>query len=252
MPDKGMLSLVGAGPGDPDLITVKGLRVIKDADLILYDALVNKQLLDSNPAAEKHDVGKRKGQHTYSQTEINKLIVYNVQKGKHVVRLKGGDVSVFARAAEEIEYASFFGIQTQVVPGISSYSGIAAQHQIPLTRRCEHESIWVTTGHTCKGQISEDIKYAAKSSATIVILMGMTKIKDIQTELLKYKSEDYPVAIVQNGTLPNEKHHVTNLGNLVQDVLKHNLQSPALIIVGYAVVDNVCKLVSTKSIPHLA
>lgn len=214
MPDKGMLSLVGAGPGDPDLITVKGLRVIKDADLILYDALVNKQLLDSNPAAEKHDVGKRKGQHTYSQTEINKLIVYNVQKGKHVVRLKGGDVSVFARAAEEIEYASFFGIQTQVVPGISSYSGIAAQHQIPLTRRCEHESIWVTTGHTCKGQISEDIKYAAKSSATIVILMGMTKIKDIQTELLKYKSEDYPVAIVQNGTLPNEKHHVTNLGIL--------------------------------------
>jgi len=252
MPGKGMLSLVGAGPGDPDLITVKGLRVIKDADLILYDALVNKQLLDSNPAAEKHDVGKRKGQHTYSQTEINKLIVYNVEKGKHVVRLKGGDVSVFARAAEEIEYASFFGIQTQVVPGISSYSGIAAQHQIPLTRRCEHESIWVTTGHTCKGQISEDIKHAAKSSATIVILMGMTKIKDIQTELLKYKSEDYPVAIVQNGTLPNEKHHVTNLGNLVQDVLKHNLQSPALIIVGYAVVDNVCKLVSTKSIPQLA
>ena len=252
MPDKGMLSLVGAGPGDPDLITVKGLRVIKDADLILYDALVNKQLLDSNPAAEKHDVGKRKGQHTYSQTEINKLIVYNVQKGKHVVRLKGGDVSVFARAAEEIEYASFFGIQTQVVPGISSYSGIAAQHQIPLTRRCEHESIWVTTGHTCKGQISEDIKHAAKSSATIVILMGMTKIKDIQTELLKYKSEDYPVAIVQNGTLPNEKHHITNLENLVQDVLKHNLQSPALIIVGYAVVDNVCKLVSTKSIPQLA
>lgn len=252
MPGKGMLSLVGAGPGDPDLITVKGLRVIKDADLILYDALVNKQLLDSNPAAEKHDVGKRKGQHTYSQTEINKLIVYNVEKGKHVVRLKGGDVSVFARAAEEIEYASFFGIQTQVVPGISSYSGIAAQHQIPLTRRCEHESIWVTTGHTCKGQISEDIKHAAKSSATIVILMGMTKIKDIQTELLKYKSEDYPVAIVQNGTLPNEKHHITNLGNLVQDVLKHNLQSPALIIVGYAVVDNVCKLVSTKSIPQLA
>ena len=252
MPDKGMLSLVGAGPGDPDLITVKGLRVIKDADLILYDALVNKQLLDSNPAAEKHDVGKRKGQHTYSQTEINKLIVYNVQKGKHVVRLKGGDVSVFARAAEEIEYASFFGIQTQVVPGISSYSGIAAQHQIPLTRRCEHESIWVTTGHTCKGQISEDIKHAAKSSATIVILMGMTKIKDIQTELLKYKSEDYPVAIVQNGTLPNEKHHITNLGNLVQDVLKHNLQSPALIIVGYAVIDNVCKLESTKSIPQLA
>lgn len=252
MPDKGMLSLVGAGPGDPDLITVKGLRVIKDADLILYDALVNKQLLDSNPIAEKHYVGKRKGQHTYSQSEINKLVVYNVQKGKHVVRLKGGDVSVFARAAEEIEYASFFGIQTQVVPGISSYSGIAAQHQIPLTRRCEHESIWVTTGHTCKGQISEDIKHAAKSSATIVILMGMTKIKDIQTELLKYKSEDYPVAIVQNGTLPNEKHHVTNLGNLVQDVLKHNLQSPALIIVGYAVVDNVCKLVSTKSIPQLA
>ena len=252
MPDKGMLSLVGAGPGDPDLITVKGLRVIKDADLILYDALVNKQLLDSNPAAEKHDVGKRKGQHTYSQSEINKLIVYNVQKGKHVVRLKGGDVSVFARAAEEIEYASFFGIQTQVVPGISSYSGIAAQHQIPLTRRCEHESIWVTTGHTCKGQISEDIKHAAKSSATIVILMGMTKIKDIQTELLKYKSEDYPVAIVQNGTLPNEKHHITNLGNLVQDVLKHNLQSPALIIVGYAVIDNVCKLESTKSIPQLA
>ena len=251
MPDKGMLSLVGAGPGDPDLITVKGLQIIADADLILYDALVNKQLLDSNPVAEKHYVGKRKGHHAYTQSEINKLIVSNVQKGKHVVRLKGGDVSVFARATEEIEYASFFGIQTQVIPGISSYSGIAAQHQIPLTRRCKYESIWVTTGHTCKGEISKDLKHAAQSSSTIVILMGMTKIKEIQTEILKYKPENYPVAIVQNGTLPNEKQHVTNLGNLIQDVVKHDLQSPALIIVGPAVVDNVCKLVSTTSIPQL-
>ena len=251
MPDKGLLSLVGAGPGDPELITVKGTRTIADADLILYDALVNNQLLDINPAAEKHSVGKRKGQHTYSQSEINKLIVENIQKGKHVVRLKGGDVSVFARAAEEIEYASLFGLQTQVIPGISSYSGIAAQHQIPLTRRCEFESIWITTGHTCKGKISDDLKYAAQSSATIVILMGMTKIKDIQTELLKHKPKDYPAAIVQNGTLPNEKHFVTSLGTLVEDVIKNDLQSPALIIVGHAVIDQVCKLLATSSVPEL-
>lgn len=245
MLDKGLLTLVGAGPGDPELITLKGLKAIDAADVILYDALANKELLSSNKKALTYYVGKRKGKHSHSQTEINHLIVSNARKGKHVVRLKGGDVSVFARAAEELEYAALFGIETKVIPGISSYSGIAAQHQIPLTRRCENESIWITTGYTCEGEISNDIQYAAQSSATVVIFMGMSKLASIQKEFLQYKPFEYPVAVVQNGTLPNEKQLVTNLGKLTEDVKKNNLENPAILIVGHAVTSTVSKLLST-------
>lgn len=244
MLNKGRIILVGAGPGDPDLLTLKGLKAIQTADVILYDALVNKKLLEYNLLADKVFVGKRKGHHSFSQSEINTLAVRFAHEGNKVVRLKGGDVGIFARSAEELEYAQMMGVDTEMIPGISSYSGIAAAHQIPLTKRCAYESLWITTGHTCDGNVSQDINLAAQSSATVVVFMGMSHLDEIIKTFQTHKPDDYPVAIVQHGTLPNERHIVSNLKNVVADVKEAGLGSPALIIVGNAVKEGVCKLMN--------
>lgn len=233
----GSLTIVGAGPGDPELITVKGINIIKEADVILYDALVNAEILSHNTIGKHFFVGKRKGEHSFKQAEINRMLVDFVKEGKNVVRLKGGDVSVFARAAEEIAHAERFGIFAKLIPGISSFTGISAAHRIPLTRRCQFESIWVTTGYTCDGKPSEDISHAAKSSATVVILMGMTHLEEIMSIFKKYKSADFPVAIVQNGTLPNEKWVKGTLNTIATRVKEEGISNPATIFVGHAVED---------------
>lgn len=233
----GRITIVGAGPGDPELITIKGINAIKEAEVILYDALVNKEILSHNTIGEHYFVGKRKGEHSFKQTEINNMLVNFVREGKNVVRLKGGDVSVFARAAEEIEYAERFGISAQLIPGISSFTGIAAAHRIPLTKRCQFESIWVTTGYTCDGKPSDDIVHAAKSSATVVILMGMTHLGEIMSIFKKHKPANFPVAIVQNGTLPNEKWVKGTLNTIASRVKEECISNPATIFVGYAVED---------------
>ena len=234
---KGSLTIVGAGPGDPELITLKGIHAIKRADVILYDALVNPSLLEHNVTGEHSFVGKRKGAHSFKQNEINSMLVDFVKEGKNVVRLKGGDVSVFARAAEEIDYAALFGISATLIPGISSFTGIAAAHRIPLTRRCQYESIWVTTGYTCDGKPSQDIENAAQSSATVVILMGTTHLSEIMSIFRKHKPDDYPVGIVQNGTLPNEKWVKGTLSTIVRRVKEEGISNPATIFVGPAVTD---------------
>ncbi len=234
MTTKGKISLIGAGPGDIELITVKGVRILKEADVILYDALVNEGFLDYNPTAEKIYVGKRLGRHSKKQFEINQLIVQLAQQGKKVVRLKGGDVSVFARASEELEAAQLFGIETELIPGISSYSGIAAKHQIPLTKRGESESFWVITGHTAKGNASSDIALAAQSTATILILMGIKNLPSIINEFKKHKSDSYPIAIIQNGTMPNEKVVLADIEHIEQAVEETRISNPALIVIGPA------------------
>ena len=155
--NKGEITLVGAGPGDPELLTIKGLNAIRNADVILYDALINPKLLEHNRHAEKVFVGKRRGFARKNQEEINQLLVEYALKEKKVVRLKGGDPLIFGRAAEELTVAQLFGIPTQVIPGISSFVGIAAQHQIPLTKRATYESVWITTGHTHDGKISSKL-----------------------------------------------------------------------------------------------
>ncbi len=234
---KGVLTLVGAGPGDPDLITLKGVNAIKKADIILYDALVNAEILAHNTTGDHYFVGKRKGEHSYKQHEINSMLIDFVLEGKNVVRLKGGDVSVFARAAEEIAYAEKHGIFATLIPGISSYSGIAAAHRIPLTKRCTYESIWVSTGYTCDGKPSPDIVQAAQSSATVVLLMGMSHLEEIVAIFRKHKPAYYPVGIVQNGTLPNEKWVTGTLENIVSIVEENSISNPATIFVGPAVQD---------------
>ena len=152
------LTVVGAGPGDPELITLKAIKTIMSANVILYDALINNDLLDfALPNAELIFVGKRKGCYVYQQEQINELIVSRAKSHGHVVRLKGGDPFIFGRGAEEIEYAKQFGVETYVVPGISSSFAVPAYQGIPLTKRGASESFWVITGTTKNHQLSNDI-----------------------------------------------------------------------------------------------
>jgi uroporphyrin-III C-methyltransferase len=230
------LTLVGAGPGDPDLLTIKGARVLAEADVILYDALVNRKLLThASKNAVKIFVGKRKGFMAHSQDEINELIVSKALQYGHVVRLKGGDPFIFGRGAEEIEYAESFGIQSHIVPGISSSSAVPASQGIALTKRGVTESFWVITGTTSQRKLSKDVYHAAKSSATVVVLMGMSKLEEIVTLFKAEGKNEMPVAIIQNGTTTNEKTGIGTIESIEQVVEKKKLSAPAVIIIGEVV-----------------
>jgi uroporphyrin-III C-methyltransferase len=227
------LTLVGAGPGDPDLITVKGIKALADADVVLYDALVNEELLTYAPGrAIKLFVGKRAGMHSAQQVEINKLIVKYAHSHGHVVRLKGGDPFVFGRGLEEIEFATAHGLSTSVIPGISSALSVPALEQIPLTHRGVSESFWVVTGTTKTGQLSRDLHLAAQSSATVVILMGMKKLNEIVAVFEDFGKRNTPVAIVQNGSRPDSKMGLGTVATISEVVKDKGLSSPAIIIIG--------------------
>ena len=233
---KPALTLVGAGPGDPDLITVKAIKVLKAADIVLYDALVSKEILEFIPAGTPViSVGKRAGVHSYTQEEINSLIVESAFLYGHVVRLKGGDPFVFGRATEEIEHASRYGIQTAVVPGISSALAVPASLSIPLTSRGVSESFWVVTGTTMTGALSADVALAAQSTATVVILMGLKKLPEIMTIFQSLGKGELPVAVIQNGTLPSQKQVVGTVNTISQQVKEEDLSYPGIIIAGEVV-----------------
>ncbi|HPA35945.1 MAG TPA: uroporphyrinogen-III C-methyltransferase [Chitinophagales bacterium] len=235
------LILVGAGPGDPELISVKGLKALQAADVVMYDALVSEELLQHAPNAVKVFCGKRAGTHYMKQDEINRQIVEHAQRYGTVVRLKGGDPFIFGRGQEELEYAEKHGVPTAIIPGISSATALATSRKIPLTKRGITESVWVTTGTTSCGALSDDIELAAQSSATVVILMGIGKLPEIVKVFLKYKPATYPMAIIQNGTLPDEKVVCGQLVTIQDKVAKENITAPAIIIVG-EVVD--CSLIA--------
>ena len=199
------LTVVGAGPGDPDLITLKAIKALESADVVLYDALINEELLNYAPNAEKIFVGKRKGCYAYRQDQINDLIITRAKTHGHVVRLKGGDPFVFGRGAEEIDYAQQHNIETDMVPGISSALAVPAYQGIPLTKRGSSESFWVITGTTRSHKLSRDVYLAAKSNATVVILMGMSKLSEIVSIFAAENKKDVPVAIIQNGTTDDEQ-----------------------------------------------
>jgi len=229
---KGHLTLVGAGPGDIELISLKGINAIKKADVILFDALIHPGLLEYNKKAEKIFVGKRRGNTSTPQIEINALIIHHVLQDKDVVRLKGGDPMVFARSVEELNVVKELGISSTVVPGISSFLGAAASLQIPLTQREKHESFWVITGHTSTSNFSKDLYLAAQSTATIVILMGIKFLKEIIQTFRQYKPGDYPIAVIQNATTTSEKYLLSDLSNVVDEVRSKELKNPAVIIIG--------------------
>jgi uroporphyrin-III C-methyltransferase len=229
------LSLVGAGPGDPDLISVKGIKTLAQADVVLYDALVHPELLNYAPSkALKIYVGKRAGKHSYKQEEINELIIENVFSHGHVVRLKGGDPFIFARGKEEIDYAESFGIATQVVPGISSIN-LAGMYGLPLTTRGVNESFWVVTATTKSGELSQDVAKVAETTATAVFLMGLRKASAISTAYALQDKADLPAAIVSNGSLENAKVYRTTVGQLATTITEQKVASPGIILVGESV-----------------
>ena len=236
---KPTVTLVGAGPGDPDLLTVKGAKALAKADVVLYDALANEELLSYAPKkALKIFVGKRKGCHAYSQDEINQLIVDNALTYGHVVRLKGGDPFIFGRGSEEIDYVESFGIPTFVIPGISSAIAVPAYQGIPLTKRGVSESFWVITGTTSSRQLSSDIHLAAQSSATVVVLMGMSKLEEIVAIFQSESKGETSVAIIQNGTTPEEKIGIGTIDTIQEIVTEQQLSSPAIILIGAVVGDS--------------
>ncbi|BDD01749.1 uroporphyrinogen-III C-methyltransferase [Persicobacter psychrovividus] len=227
------LTLVGAGPGDPELITLKGVKAIANADCILYDALVNPELLQHAPAnVPKIFVGKRVGQHSAKQEEINRMIVHYAHLWGNVVRLKGGDPFVFGRGQEEIDYAKSHGLLTSLVPGLSSALSVPASAGIPLTERGVSQSFWVITGMLRTGEISRDIELAAQSSATVVVLMGMTKIEEISGVFCRHGRSDLDVAIIQNGTAQGERSIIGKAHNIAQLARDHQFASPAIIVFG--------------------
>ncbi len=230
------ITLLGAGPGDPELLTLKGVKALQAADVVLYDALTNETLLEHAPeSAIKVYVGKRSGEHSHSQDSINQLMIDYALNYGHVVRLKGGDPFVFGRGYEELDFAASYSVPVAVIPGISSSIGVPGLQQIPVTHRGLSESFWVITGTTTNGQISDDIYQAANSNATVVILMGLKKLAQIVAVFKAAGKSQLPAAVVQNGSAENEKLVISTVEHLLKKVEQEQIEAPALLIFGEVV-----------------
>jgi uroporphyrin-III C-methyltransferase len=230
------VTLVGAGPGDPELITLKAVFALNKADVVLYDALIDPVLLKHAPeTALKIFVGKRVGKHSTAQEDTNQLCVSLAKKHGHVVRLKGGDPFVFGRGAEEIEYIESFGISTELIPGITSAIAVPASAGIPVTKRGVSESFWIVTGTTSSGELSKDLALAAQSTATVVILMGTRKLKDIVQVYREAGKTDLPIAIIQSGTTREEKITAGFVHDIEAKAFENGVDAPAIIIIGEVV-----------------
>jgi uroporphyrin-III C-methyltransferase len=230
------ITLVGAGPGEADLITLKGIKALKTADVVLYDALVNEELLEFAPEnATKVYVGKRSGDHSFPQGNINQLMVdYAINYG-HVVRLKGGDPFVFGRGYEELDFSASYSIPATVIPGISSAIAVPGLQTIPVTHRGLSESFWVVTGTTSGGKISGDLYEAARTKATVIVLMGIHKLAEIAQIFKKEGKNRLPVAVIQSGSTENEKVAIGVIDTIVELVEEKQITSPALIVIGEVV-----------------
>ncbi|WP_196889252.1 uroporphyrinogen-III C-methyltransferase [Aureivirga sp. CE67] len=229
------LTLIGAGPGDPELFTIKGMKALEKADVVMYDALVNKDLLDYAPNAVKFYVGKRKGLHYLSQDQINEKIVEFARTHKNVVRLKGGDPFVFGRGTEETDYAEQFGIETETISGITSAISVPASVGISVTKRYVSESFFVVTATTSKFKMSDEIYTATKVNGTVVILMGIHKLPKIVSVFQEEGKGQLPVAVIQEGTRENEKYGVGIMDNIVEIVEEKELGAPGIIVIGEVV-----------------
>ena len=238
----GKVCLVGAGPGDPGLITSRGLELLRRADVVVYDALANPLLLDEAPAeAKRLYVGKRGGQRSFSQDEINQLLVDEARGCGLVVRLKGGDPYLFGRGAEEAAYLARHGIDCEVVPGVTAGIAVPAAAGIPVTHRQVASTVTFVTGHEdlAKGQSSVDYEALAgliKSGGTVCFYMGVGRLGAISDELRGAGlAEDVSLAVVQWGTLPQQRHVCSTLGSAADDVAAAGIGSPAIIVVGKVV-----------------
>ncbi|MGR5061377.1 uroporphyrinogen-III C-methyltransferase [Photobacterium sp. DNB22_13_2] len=232
LPNSGFVSLVGAGPGDPDLLTVKGLKVIQAADVVVYDRLVSTDILAlADASAEMIYVGKKLDFHCVPQDQINQILVQKAQEGKRVVRLKGGDSFIFGRGGEELEELAKFGIKYEVVPGITAAAGATAYAGIPLTHRDHAQSVQFITGHVQKD--GREIKWGslAQSNNTLVFYMGLKQSGHICDKLITHGlAAETPCAIIENGTRHDQRVLTGTLATLPE--LAKDAVSPALIVIG--------------------
>lgn len=239
MEHKGKVYLVGAGPGDPKLITVRGMEALKKADVVVYDRLASPRLLQViKPAAEKIYVGKRTDRHTMKQEEINQLLVDLALQGKVVTRLKGGDPTIFGRVGEEAELLVDNGIEFEIIPGVTSATAVPAYAGIPVTHRDYASSIAIVTGHENPEKLDMNIKWDKLTPATdtMIFLMGIAKIEYIRDQLILHgKAPDTPVALIRWGTRVNQQTLVGTLADIAEKVKELNFKPPAVILVGEVV-----------------
>ena len=231
----GKVYLVGAGPGDPQLLTIKAVKVLKEADVVIYDRLVGEEILCLAPqSAEMIYVGKRTGKHEVPQDKITELIVEKAQGGGKIVRLKGGDPFIFGRGGEEAEALVEKGIEFEVVPGVSSSVAAPMYAGIPLTHRDYAASVAIITGHRA-GDAEKTIDWVKIANAvdTMVILMGVESLDGIVDKLLEGGiSADKPVAMVESGTYPKQRTLISTLGKIVKEAEAKQIKPPSVIVIG--------------------
>jgi uroporphyrin-III C-methyltransferase len=229
----GVVWLVGAGPGDPELLTLKALRLLQGADVVVHDRLTPQPILDlARPDARMIDVGKRKSRHTLPQDDINALLVGLAREGLKVVRLKGGDPFLFGRGGEELEYCRAAGVEAHVVPGVTAALAAAAGAGAPLTHRGLAQAVTFVTGHAASGG-EPDLDWAslARTNHTVAVYMGLSTAPRIAERLIAAgRQGSTPVVVVENASLPDERRLLTTLAGLAEAV--QGLDGPALLVIG--------------------
>lgn len=232
---QGIVSLVGAGPGDPELLTLKAARLLREAEVVVYDRLVGPGIVElANPAAELIYVGKERAHHFMRQTEINALLVRRGQRGQRVVRLKGGDPLIFGRGGEEIEALLEAGVPFEIVPGVTAAAGCAASAAIPLTHRDHARALIFVTGHTKDGEPELNWQALCQPGQTLVFYMGHQGLARLTSRLIEHGLPgDLPAALIENGTLPGQRTIRAQLTTLAAEVAALGpLRGPALLIMG--------------------
>ncbi len=241
---KGIVYLIGAGPGDPQLITVKGLNILKKSDIILYDNLIHTGLLELPEIKEKPKiyVGKKKGQHSYQQDEINQLLLKYALEGKIIARLKGGDPFIFGRGGEELSYLKKHGIPIKVIPGITTATAVASELQFPLTHRELGRYVIFLTGYSSFNAEDEsgfpeyNWEFLADPGLTLVFYMGLFHLQRIAEKLIENgRDENTPALIISKATLPEQKVIIGNLKNIYKKSIEEKAEYPSLIIIGYVI-----------------